>query len=112
MSAKVVTIGGYVRLDIRAPGDFGFARVSGFARSEADCVGDLEKLARAASLRLSKFDDEFGGAHVVLERESRCEFCGYGWTEASLDYNGGCCAADQDAEEARAAIAKAPEAGQ
>lgn len=101
MAAKVVTTGGYVRLELRDMGDFGYARMSGFARTPEELEADLEKLARAAKTRLNKYDDEFGGAHVVMGRESQCEFCGSRWTEDSPSYNGGCCAADVEAEEVR-----------
>ena len=104
MGVSIVTTGGYVRLDLRDPGDFGLATISGFGRAPRELERDLETLALAARKRLDKYDDEFGGARVVLERESQCEFCGGRWTEESPSYNGGCCSDDVEAEEARTAL--------
>lgn len=46
---------------------------------------------------------------VVRDTEEQCEHCGSTWTEASATYNGGCCRADIDAEDARNAPTAARE---
>lgn len=49
--------------------------------------------------------DNAGYIEVIFDREEVCEHCGREWTESSKTYNGGCCAADEDAEVARQAAA-------
>lgn len=98
-------VDGYVRLDLRNPGDFGSAFISQPARSERELKADLETLRRAAQSRLNKYDDECGGAQIITERETVCEHCGSKWTEGDSPHNGGCCEKDcivYEAEEADA----------
>lgn len=52
--------------------------------------------------------DNFGSASVEFTQERVCEHCGSRWTESSDQYNGGCCEADQTAEDDR--MAKSGEA--
>jgi len=40
-------------------------------------------------------------ANVVNDNDPVCASCGSRWTEDGDSYNGGCCKADQDAEDAR-----------
>lgn len=54
--------------------------------------------------------DEIAAQNVDIEPQIsvECEHCGYRWhgTAEDPDYNGGCCALDQDEHDARAAIAE------
>lgn len=86
---------GYVRIDLRRPGDYGACIIGGTRRTEQEIKDDLNRLEEAAKRKLSKFDDERGAVSVVYETEEVCEHCGYPWTEESTTYNGGCCARDE-----------------
>lgn len=44
---------------------------------------------------------------IEAQISPECEHCGSRWTEKSKSYNGGCCAADEEAEEQRKADAEA-----
>lgn len=64
-----------------------------------------EALEQARAVMPRLLDDyrlDIGG---TVESDAVCEHCGYRWTEKSPDYNGGCCAKDEDAnpEQERAA---------
>lgn len=96
MAKQIKTVGGYVRLDLRRPGDFGYCSISGFSRSEDELCRDLEGLAEACRENLSKFDHEIGSVVVEYETEAVCEHCGAPWSEDGVDYNGGCCERDQE----------------
>lgn len=45
--------------------------------------------------------DGIDSAVIEYDTKHVCEHCGYQWTEISTEYNGGCCDADQQAQEAR-----------
>ena len=87
--------GGYVRVELRRAGDFGFASIGGITRSNDEMRADLERLATAIRKRVDKFEDERGDVFVEIEREAVCSHCGNCWTEDSTEYNGGCCDADE-----------------
>lgn len=45
--------------------------------------------------------DEVGNVYLESDESQVCSHCGAEWTEPGQDYNGGCCAADQAAQDAR-----------
>ena len=67
------------------------------ARSDAETIaGEIRKHVGV------DFDD---AKHVLVMPliEATCDYCGAAWTEDSTDYNGGCCARDQETHETREA---------
>lgn len=86
----------------------------GDERSASDAYEKMEALGKAIKRALGQYEDGANSFDVRLVSEMRCEHCGSRWTEDSQDYNGGCCDADQAAEDARdeayAAAAKAAKA--
>lgn len=96
MPRKTTLIGGHIEVRLRSPGDYTWAKISGQQRTDREVRRDLATLESGINKKLSKFDDEFGGAEVVYEYEHTCGHCGAGWTEDGPDYNGGCCAEDEN----------------
>lgn len=47
--------------------------------------------------------DNVGGVYIVSDNDPVCASCGSRWREDGDTYNGGCCEADQEAEDARTA---------
>ena len=69
--------------------------------------GDLEKRVKeslstceAIQAEIKRHVDDVEASHIEPISHDECEHCGAVWTEDSTDYNGGCCAEDQDAYEA------------
>ena len=60
-----------------------------------DCETIMEQIKRHV--------DDVHSVWVESDEVSHCEHCGYSWTEDNPHYNGGCCQADQGAEDARKA---------
>ena len=68
---------------------------------------DMSRYARDMRRRCEEIAEEIrwhvdnvGGVYVEIPERWVCEHCGTDWTEDGANYNGGCCAADQDAYEA------------
>jgi len=66
----------------------------------------LHSLAGAVRDRVHEFKDDRGDVSVEIIMKDVCEHCGYRWTEEG-DYNGGCCATDEEEHEARLKEVKA-----
>ena len=97
MGVKKNKIDIHVEVEARAPGDFGFMRVSGNTRSEESEISECEAIADNIRRHVDDLPT-YGnrGVSVVWTTEKVCEHCGYDWTEESNEYNGGCCAADEN----------------
>lgn len=91
-----------VVLTPRSFGDFGFMRTSddfvyghgkeAEERKARDYEDRCEEMARDAKRHV----DNVAYAEVEFDQDSVCSYCGRGWTEESLTYNGGCCSKDED----------------
>lgn len=57
------------------------------AEYESNCKDIIDQIERHV--------DGVHHAQVRSESEYVCEYCGFGWTEDSDTYNGGCCAEDE-----------------
>jgi rubrerythrin len=64
---------------------------------------DMQERCDELIADMKRHVDNFGRAFVEFDQEHVCEHCGSTWTETSSAYNGGCCEADQEAEDARLA---------
>lgn len=99
-----------VVIEPRRLGDFGSASVSDHA-----IVRDKQERQRRYRERCEQIAAEVqqravgiqnvGHVYVQSDSEHVCEHCGAAWSEAGADYNGGCCKADQDAQDAHDAAA-------
>lgn len=97
-----------VVVEPKGMGNFGFAsmgvgllynlrdpkEVKRLERDEEDRCNDIAS-------EIKRHVDYVSSVSVEFDQDSVCEHCGSKWTEESTTYNGGCCAADEDAEEAR-----------
>lgn len=73
-----------------------FSDPEGYAKTvRRDCEAIADQIKRHV--------DDVYSVGVDFDKVDCCEHCGYPWTEDSPHYNGGCCQADQDAEDARKA---------
>lgn len=77
----------------RDPGDFGYAQVSGPARTEAEERRLCDEIMR----NIRRHVDGIGHVYSTSDRIECCQHCGSQWTEKNEIYNGGCCAKDEDA---------------
>lgn len=66
--------------------------------SEHQAVAECERIKS----EIKRHVDAYGAVGTICDDKDVCEFCNSKWTEDG-DYNGGCCEADMDAEEARQA---------
>lgn len=66
-------------------------------RIEREYLDRCEEIAAA----VKRHADNVGSVAVEFDQPAVCEHCGYNWTEASPDYNGGCCEKDQVTEDDR-----------
>lgn len=69
--------------------------------SGSEAYEKMESLGKSIKRALGQYEDSAKDFEVRLVSEPRCEHCGSRWTEKSSDYNGGCCDADQSAEDER-----------
>lgn len=76
---------------------------AGDEKSVSAAYGKATDLGTAVKKALGNYEDNLRNFDVRTTSEDVCEHCGSRWTEDSLYYNGGCCAKDQDAEDARTA---------
>lgn len=76
-----------------------------------DYAGYMQDQERASRLRIEgayeiaqqvkRHVDDWDDVRVVFDRPAVCEHCGYPWSEADPDFNGGCCEADLAAHDAK-----------
>ena len=108
---KVVHYENYrVEIVPRRLGDFGIASVSDsfFGESKENIEAQYRARCHEIAESVNRHVDNIGIAHVVFDTVATCKHCGHAWTEESNEYNGGCCAKDQDAEDLRQATATTP----
>ncbi len=104
MSRKVSGQNNYrVVVDPRGLGDFGSVRVGDdlICTNEADRQQRYKERCEDIARDIKRHVDYVKCVTVECDDTYACEHCGRHWTEANAEYNGGCCDADQDAEDAR-----------
>lgn len=62
---------------------------------------EAERIAKAIRRTLGNYETPCMSADWRMVSEPVCEYCGSKWTEASDQYNGGCCDRDQTAQDQR-----------
>jgi hypothetical protein len=89
-----------VEVYLRRPGDLGSVIVpdswAGGARSEEESRKAAEHIAGMIRRHVRPLDDDRGEVIVACDSEPQCSHCGSKWTGDSRDYNGGCCAMDEE----------------
>jgi hypothetical protein len=95
MSKKSKIIDGYLRVELRNPGDFGMVVMSGEYRTADQIKSHLQHIKDCITKHVGKYDDERGDIYTIYEYDHICEHCGQEWTEDDPEYNGGCCGRDQ-----------------
>ena len=55
-------------------------------------ISDAEELLKTIRRHCDGVEDSY----VLCDTNYYCEHCGYIWTESSTEYNGGCCAKDEE----------------
>lgn len=92
-----------VVIEPRGLGDFGFVRTGDWIVSNDKAVIAEMYRERCEEILadVKRHVDSVGSASVECDAVGYCSHCGWQWTEDSADYNGGCCAKDQEAEDAR-----------
>ena len=68
-------------------------------------VAEEEDVCKTMLADIKRHVNDVQCANVVSDNDPVCASCGRRWTEDGDTYNGGCCKADQDAEDARTANA-------
>lgn len=109
MSKKLGTKDNFrVVVDIRDMGDFGSVSAGVGLFYNLRDQAEIERLARDRMARceeiakdIKRHVDNVRHCSVEFDQEHVCEHCGAAWTEESDTYNGGCCSADEEAEETR-----------
>ena len=66
-------------------------------------VADNEDRCKEIEAEINRHVDNVAGVGIESDTDTVCEYCKSLWTEDSDTYNGGCCDADQTAEEDRIA---------
>lgn len=64
------------------------------ARRERDMQDRCDEIVTS----IKRHADGVAHIHIECDQEHVCSHCGASWTEASSDYNGGCCEADENAQ--------------
>lgn len=64
---------------------------------------DMQERCEEIAAEIKRHVDNVRSVWVEFDSSPICSHCGAHWTEDSNDYNGGCCDADQEAEDARMA---------
>lgn len=85
-------------------GDFGFVRAGlgliygrgpdAQKQIERDWQARCEEIAKDIKRHVS----DVASVSIECDQDHVCNHCGASWTEKSIDYNGGCCKADEDAQ--------------
>jgi len=70
-------------------------------------VAEEENVCKSIVAEIKRHVNDVQNANIVCDNDLVCASCGSRWTEDDNAYNGGCCKADQDAEDAR--IANVPD---
>ncbi|WP_202844739.1 hypothetical protein [Luteimonas saliphila] len=106
-----------VVIEPRRLGNFGSISVSDsfFYRgplADERIAQEYDDRCREIAEQVRRHVDNVSHTSVEFDQEPVCQHCGSTWTESSDDYNGGCCAADEDAQLAREALTtQHPEGG-
>jgi len=106
MSKKIVGYENYrVVIEPRRLGDFGIASVSDrmICPDEERRQREYKERCQEIVSDIKRHIDNVGSVDIECDAIEECEHCGARWTESSKEYNGGCCDADQEAHEIRAA---------
>lgn len=95
-----------VVVEPRGLGDYGWASmgdrlITGGNKAAAERMY-RERCEEIASA-IKRHVDDVRFVEIECDEVFVCEHCGYDWTERSDAYNGGCCEADEAAEEERQA---------
>ena len=64
-------------------------------------VAEEEDVCKTMLADIKRHVNDVQTAYVASDSDPVCASCGSRWTEDGDTYNGGCCNADQDAEDAR-----------
>ena len=82
----------------RSLGDFGSVSMSDFSvtTDEADRQAQYRERCHQIATDVGRHISNVGIVSVEFDTMAVCTYCGAAWTEASDQYNGGCC--DQDEE--------------
>lgn len=92
-----------VVVEPRGLGDFGVFSLGDRSYGTAEQIAEAyAERCRDIAAEIKRHVDGVRSIDVEFEQNPVCEHCGSRWTEASADYNGGCCDADEDAQVARA----------
>lgn len=96
MPKKSTAVDAYIKVYLNNPNNFSNITFGGmFDRTPQEIERDIAHLEYSASRQLNANDHCRGHIESVVEYESVCEYCGWGWTEDIDDYNGGCCDEDE-----------------
>jgi hypothetical protein len=68
-------------------------------------VAEEEDVCKTMLADINRHVNDVQTAYISSDNDPVCASCGSRWTEDGDAYNGGCCKADQDAEDARTANA-------
>ena len=90
MSKKNVLISAHVIVDVPAP----------YFPDSPTFIERYQIAADSIVKNIRRHVDDIGHVYVENEYQDECEHCGSQWTEDSSTYNGGCCAKDQEAQDA------------
>ena len=66
-------------------------------------VAAEENICKEMVAEINRHVNNAQSASIVSDKDPVCSSCGRQWTEDGDAYNGGCCKADQEAEDARTA---------
>jgi len=71
-------------------------------------IAEEKAVCKAILADIDRHVNDVEHAYIVSDKEPVCAFCGSRWVADGETYNGGCCKADQEAEDARIAEAANP----
>lgn len=101
MSKKISGHENYrVVIEPRRLGDFGGVRVSDrmVCPDEEHRQREYKQRCEEIMEEVKRHVDNVGSVDIECDVIEECSHCGAKWTEDSNEYNGGCCEADQDAQ--------------
>lgn len=75
-------------------GDYGFCSIGGIEHSFDYAM----ELCKEIEQQIARHVDNTGSRYIEIEYDENpvCEHCGADWSEESNEYNGGCCAKDEE----------------
>lgn len=99
----------HVVIEPRRLGDLGSVSLSDryMCKDEADRQRQYRERCEQIANEVRRHVAEVGSVSVACDTVAVCEHCGSQWTEDDDQYNGGCCAKDQEAYDSRAATSAA-----